>query len=645
MESNPQGVQRHFGWTRWDVAGLALLAAGVALHFRFGWSEKPFAVQRRLAAGAKVRLEDHVTAGWWWAALLTLLLAFAAVATRPLWMAAWPKTRERVANLPGWFWLFLCGCVVLGAALRIPRLGVSLYADEFYPIRTYYSGQWSKNTTGETEFKAVSWERTFFDNREGNNHLLQSIASRAVLELYRKITGADRSEFSEAAVRIPSLLAGLASIAMLGVFMMRCGTPTAALVAMVLLALHPWHVRYSAEARGYAFVFAGATLALLCGWHAMTQGRLVNWVGFGAGLFFMLAAFPGAIYIALCLNAAVLFWFVRIGPRVPGLFRLFVANAGAAVPFAWLYGPSAQQILSYLNDPRAISPGISLAWLRDELTYFLAGMPWAPDNPSNPLLVGLMNAVALGNPEHAAWLGLALVAVFAVAFAVGTVRSFLRLPPGGWLVIASVASVAVGLLHCHFGGKLLFPWYLIFALPGVVAAIALGIDWICTATFGQSRWRRLAVQGFLGAFILLTARQTSVIISHSREPNREVASAVLPGVETKELAGGFWTQAFNYEPRMRFLVTCEDVAALIEESFRENAALRIAFGHRPRALATIPDALAMVEDEKLFVLEKIYYGIEAEQFTHYVWRLRRDVNPSTVTAALARATSLRHPRP
>jgi hypothetical protein len=221
----------------------------VALHFRFGWSEKPFAVQRRLAAGAKVRLEDHVTAGWWWAGLLTLLLALAVLATRPFWMAAWPRPRECAAKLPSWFWILLCSCIVIAAALRVPRLAVSLYADEFYPIRTYYSGQWTKNTTGETEFKAVPWNRTFFDNREGNNHLLQSIASRASLEAYRQLTGADRSEFSEVAVRLPSLLAGLVSIALLGVYMMRSGAPGAAGIAMVFLALHPWHIRYSAEAR------------------------------------------------------------------------------------------------------------------------------------------------------------------------------------------------------------------------------------------------------------------------------------------------------------------------------------------------------------------------------------------------------------
>ncbi len=641
MESNTQSVRRHLGLTRWDFGGLILIVLGIALHFRLGWWEKPFAVQCRLGAGAKPRLEDHITAGWWWAALLTLVLAFAVLATRPLWMAKRPGTSALVPRVPRGFWMLLCGCVIVAAALRVPRLGVSLYADEFYPIRTYYSGQWTKNTTGETEFKAVSWERTFFDNREANNHLLQSIVSRAALEIYRKIIGAQRWEFNEVAVRLPSLLAGLASVALLGLFLWRLGYPTAAGVAMVLLALHPWHLRYSTEARGYAFVFAGATLAMLSGWHVMRQGRLIDWIGYGLGLFIILAAFPGAIYLALCLTAALFLWFVWKGPRVEGVARLFVANAAVAAAFAWLYGPSSQQILSYLNDPRAISTGLTFAWLRDELAYFLAAMPWAPDNPSNPLLVGVVNTIAQEQAGRFAWVGPALLALVAVAFVAGSIRSLLTAGPGHWLVAASMMSVVLALLHCHFGGKLLFPWYLIFGLPAVVAAVALGVDWICTLLPKQRPWRWLAIALFLGGFVLLTARQTSVIVRHSREPNKEVAAAVLPGLAARELAGGFWTQAFNYEPRMRFLVTCDDVANLIFESRRESAVLRIAFGHRPRAMSTIPDTLAMVEDETLFTCEHIFYGTEADQFTHYVWRLREDATAETVTKALARASALR----
>jgi 4-amino-4-deoxy-L-arabinose transferase-like glycosyltransferase len=641
MDSNipAPATKTFYPFTRWDAGILLGIGAAIALHFRFGWWEKPFAVQRRIADGEKIRLEDHIVAGFWWAILLTLILALAVACLRPFWKQHWlvaPKTSAS-GKLTRAFWFGAACIVALAVVVRIPRLDLSLYADEFYPLRMCISGQWSKNKEGETKFKPVDWNRTFFENREANNHVLQSVASRATLDAYRRLTGIERSAFSETALRFPSLVAGIVSILLLGIFCARSAGSHVAILAMFLCAIHPWHVRYSTEARGYAITLAGATLALFALQSAIRTGQWRSWLTLGAAFFLMLGSFPGSIYLVAAINLVLVIWFMVKGPRALGLSRLFVANALAAAAFALLYGPSAQQIIAYMQDPRALSPGISLGWLRDEAAYFLAGMPWAPDQADQPLLIGITNATSYLHPM----LGPILFGLLAILCFAGLISGLRKsVAPDGWLLAGSLLAAGLGVVHCQLSGKLLFPWYLVFALPGVLALIASGAGSIAR------RRANLALPVALIVAVLFTSlviRQLSVVMRHSREPNREVARAWFPNKDQNEMAGGFWTQAFNYEPRARQLVTAEDVAILIRESQATRSTLRIGFGHRERALATIPDALAMVENPDLFSLENTFHGIEAGQFTHRVYRLNNSVNDVGLTAALAQAKTRRLP--
>ena len=83
--------------------------------------------------------------------------------------------------------------------------------------------------------------------------------------------------FSEAVLRIPSLLAGLGSIVMGARRLRRRSFSRAALILALPMAIHPWHVRYSTEARGYtmliSFLIAGIYFLLA----ALEEGRRRSW--------------------------------------------------------------------------------------------------------------------------------------------------------------------------------------------------------------------------------------------------------------------------------------------------------------------------------------------------------------------------------
>ena len=103
----------------------------------------------------------------------------------------------------------------------------SLYNDEAYNFTRYTHGQFKWNEeAGENLFKKASWQKTLWGNQFGNNGQLYSIFSRICHDIWQKKSDAVDGEVSEVALRIPSLIAGVASIAMIGL----CGVVFLALV-------------------------------------------------------------------------------------------------------------------------------------------------------------------------------------------------------------------------------------------------------------------------------------------------------------------------------------------------------------------------------------------------------------------------------
>lgn len=130
---------------------------------------------------------------------------------------------------------------------------------------------------------------------------------------------------SEAAVRAPSLLAGLALVALTFSLTRRMAGERTALLAALLVALSPFQIMASQEARMYPFLAAfglGASSAL---WRALEQGQPRQWIAYA--LFVTLALYTHHFaFLIVLAHAAYLLAFHR-GTRP---IRAWAGSMGAA---------------------------------------------------------------------------------------------------------------------------------------------------------------------------------------------------------------------------------------------------------------------------------------------------------------------------
>jgi mannosyltransferase len=110
--------------------------------------------------------------------------------------------------------------------------------------------------------EAVSWTQS---NGSFLN-LLSSVAADNYPPLHNIILWASMPIIgdSETALRLPSALLGVASVWLMYLIGKRLGGVTAGLLAAALLAVSPFHIWYSTEARMYALLAAGGLAFLLC---------------------------------------------------------------------------------------------------------------------------------------------------------------------------------------------------------------------------------------------------------------------------------------------------------------------------------------------------------------------------------------------
>jgi hypothetical protein len=199
--------------------------------------------------------------------------------------------------------------VLIGLALRLPSLGNSLFGDE---LSTYY-----------------------IVTRHGPAAIVRLLDGHSVdltPPLYFLLAWlAERLGDSVQALRAVSLLAGLAAIVLTYLIGMRTVGRRGALIAAALVALSPFLIFYSTEARAYALVMslaAGSTLCLLV---ALEDGRRRWWAAFAA----LSCAAMYAHYTCVFVLVAQFAWAFLRHPAARR--RLTAASAAAVIGFLpWL---------------------------------------------------------------------------------------------------------------------------------------------------------------------------------------------------------------------------------------------------------------------------------------------------------------------
>ena len=651
---------------RGAAAALGAVAAAAFCLVVVGQSEWAGLIGERMSRGKKPRLEDYVFEGQWHAAVLTTVLCLGLALTARYWVggdgvpgAAAAKgggggAAGRPAGRGRWWFLGVLVLVVAGAAwLRAPRMTHSLYNDEEYMFRRYVAGEHKPLPDGSSEWRPVSWLGTLWGNQMGNNGVLYSLLSRAC---YDGAVAAGRARATlpaEVPLRVPAMLAGLGSIGVIALLACRLGGPVAGVAAAVLAALHPWHVRYSTEARGHSLVLLLAPLLPLVLARAVDSGRWRWWVVFGAVEVGLLWAFAGSVYYVAAFNFLALVWLWRRGGGV--WCRFLAVHVMAAMVYLHLMAPCFPQIRAALAANDVFSAGLGPMWFANTGSFLFAGMPWENANPeiaSHPSLGGVREESPLGLAVTAG-LGLVLLGAGVVRAWASTTGRLVVLT----LPLAAFLAVAATLV----GRSVLFSWYVLFLLPGVLvlggvgtaAAVAFararGVGGATTGARGQRMsWRQVVGFGVLGGgrtptgarrrglavlllpglaflcWLSLISAPLRTYRAQGKQALREVARFLRTPVDgVLPLAVLHASEAGSYDPSIPVIgADPVQLREWVERAETEGRPLLVGFGYRPVVAASSPAFLRAIEESGDFERVAHFPGLEEPQFAHHIWRHR-----------------------
>ena len=325
-------------------------------------------------------VKDYVRVYSWWAGALNLVpLVLLALTTR-WWTRPLPVAirAQPAPKIPRGFVLCVGGALVASALLGYPRLSQSLWEDEEYSVRRCIVGGHRVDDDGQVRPKHFPWRNTLWNYSSTTNHVLQSVLARLSHSAWRWFAQPGGLRLSEAAIRLPSYLAGILIIPLLALLLARFGFPWEGAFAAWLVALHPWHLRFATEARGYGLVALFILLGCLFAVAALNTGKWRWWIALASIDFALLYTWPPTLFTVLVLNLCVLvrlFREDRLAPVRDVLFlRWLAASVVAGMIFLQMFLPCVPGLFHYLQSVRDFDG--HLFWLKNVGALFLTGSLW-----------------------------------------------------------------------------------------------------------------------------------------------------------------------------------------------------------------------------------------------------------------------------
>jgi 4-amino-4-deoxy-L-arabinose transferase-like glycosyltransferase len=514
-------------------------------------------------------------------------------------------------------WLLVLGAVAWGAWERVPRLSHSYWNDEAYSLNRYVRGAWEKQEDGRTVFEPVTWTDTLFENRQANNHLLNSLLSRISLDLWRSATGAAPDAFRESVTRLPNFLAGLGTIFLMFLLGRAIGSPLAGVAAAWLLALHPWHIRYAVEMRGYSLMLFFVALALLALVRALRTDGIRWWLLFAASEALFLLSFPGALYVAMAVNGlCAIELMARKDWRKTGTLAAF--NALAAIPVLQWMLPSIPQMIKWLHkDQPAYVSDVSL-WLRDLASVLAAG--WQYENTYRDQQVGTdWQEIA----THFFFMPPTAVAItLAVLFLFGLAIAMWHRPASRLVVIAPVIAALISLAINLRPGSPMTVWYLIYLLLPATLAVPLALLNIGRLT--KARWLAPALcLAFTVFYGMGTSTAAAALRNHDRQPMRETIAFIhAQGANVMTATFGVSDRQHSaYDPEVTVLDSEADLTKCMKQSAAAKKPLYVYFCSDEQGLKRDAGIYNRVTKSGDFERVKDFPGSE-ELWSYRVFRLK-----------------------
>jgi hypothetical protein len=589
-------------------------------------------VAAAVAAAKQPPWEALADQGIWLAAFTNLVILILLAVAAPFWLRPMVTTLDSDESPPHRSWwkkLWIPAAVLVfafwyGSASFASK---SLWWDELWSIRQVTHGQWkeAKDDPAELVFSDPSWKRTFFYYAKPTNHPTMSVAQRLSLDTWRWVTGAPEAEFSDLAARMPALLAsGIAVVLLFRLIGLAHGVAWLA----VLLALHPWHLRYGVEARAYAFIVPLCLSALLASRRVITtRGRDWKawvWLAVNQGVWvwtFMLAAIDVGI---LFLITGYLLWKreTHSRDRVTVLVRHVIAHVFAMMLWVQAFLPNFLQV-PHWNEPNHVPQLLNAGLARQTLSQLFFGMEWQQDQPSAVESQGLTSLIEQVGGSSAG--GTAAILVASLLMLLGLRSALRRTPVTGLLLIApllsAIAFVILGkVLHLMF-----YPRFIIALLPVVIAGWAL-VPPILNDYVQKQRWIALVLAA---AFIWLTAYQRQVLRTLPYAPFRDVAEyleqrAIESGSQPVVICFGLGREALPlYYPRAIGTDDLTTMRELVNAAKNENKECLLVVGYPFFHSVKLPEAMDYLRNPDHFEEVKGWPAIEPD-FYFRVYRAVKD---------------------
>ncbi len=576
-------------------------------------SPKPWPV---LEGGAsEPKLKDVVRAYTWWAMMINAVVVLILTALCPWWSGAKALGgTTAVAGMlkPRWFWPLVCFAMLVSAGFAYQRLNHSLWDDEEYALRRAVMGTYKEGKDGHPVLSHLKWRDTLYSYKKPTNHIFYSVLAR--VSLGAAALGEKRETLShlEPAYRLPAFLAGVASVGAIAWILAEFGFARAGVGAAFLLALHPWHLRYASEARGYSLVLLMIPLVLVMAKRGVDTGRWLFWAAYGLMHFLLLYTWPGTLYPLLVLNVgmAALFLFRCIPWNRSG--KWFVSLAIAAMVVIQLMLPLVPQVHAYLvassQNPAKISPG----FLSSIFGYLAIGAPWMQRGEGTyPEIIPWITPHA----NFAMVPGLLAVAFIGVGFVIFAKHSALSLVAAITLLVAPFLALS----HACLRNLPIFEWYLVYGILGVCAFLSLGADGLGTALSKVPPFRKLA---FLPATLLIIAYAVishpirSWHVQHPIQQIRESVLATRPSLNPEDpkqadtITVGLVIAPHVYDAHVLLARSTGTFFNLLQKADAEGKPLYVNTGHPWAAQRECPAQWAAINDRSLFYEPVIFRGLD-----------------------------------
>lgn len=632
-------------WYRRPRVWLGMMPLAMALAW-LAIGPKPWqdGVEACKAAGQNVKVRHHMVTGLWYGTLLVLpammLLVPVAAKMKPLAPTTGPANRPVPSTARKSAWLPLAigaaGLAIILARDTLPRLGQSLWDDEEKAMRFFTVGRCQPAKDGTMQFKPTTWTDVFFNYRQPNNHIFFTALSKASHDASgHKPDTPGAPYFNERALRLPAMIAGLAALAALAVSMHACGFPRAGLWAMPLLALHPWYLRYLAEARGYSLVILLGPLAMAAMFKALQSGYARWWTAVGILQFLLLWTYPGSLHFVIWLQLGAIAWlgFARDqhGQRLQGSLRWLATNLVSASAILVLMLPAIPQLQAYLTDHRDTLP-FTAESARNLASLLFSGSTWHDWDATNRLSLGLYEHLE----SHPGLL--AAAAVFALMLILGLIRWIRHGSLHAAMVPAMLFPALSFPLQAWITDHAFYPWYAIGALPFVLALAATGADALAHP-FGRGKsGHAISLASGLvvvAVFALLTATQRGITTNHPIEPKRDSlkiyrGDAINPFDPRQNaiLTVGFHQENSTYDPAVRMFDDVDNQAAfdaVLAEAESTGKPLFVDFAQEGYARQHFGHIFSRLDDPLRFERLAVLPGLEIQN-TRVVMRYKANRN-------------------